>query len=144
MESPDEILRLPGRTPRARHRQHYSVIASKEFRQLDRIIKEFLPFSVTVRPQYFSGSSQVFAFLLIHPAGHIIIKFPPPSSSTAASEGSHSTPRWKSSFRMQSLNQVHCRSDQPCGVLVARDALFLCCRGFAQDLKDAGKACSEL
>jgi hypothetical protein len=60
---------------------------------LDWIIKEFLRFSVTVRPQYFSGSSQVFAFFLVRPAGHIIIKVPPPSSSTAASQGSHSTPR---------------------------------------------------
>ena len=95
MESLDEILRLPGRTPRARQRKHCSVIASKEFRQLDWITKEFLRFSVTVRPRYFSGSSQVFAFLLVHPAGHIIIKVPSPSSSTAASIGSHSTPRWK-------------------------------------------------
>jgi hypothetical protein len=54
MESPDEILQLPGRTPRARHRQHYSVIASKEFRQLDRIIKEFL------RVFFCDGSSSIF------------------------------------------------------------------------------------
>jgi hypothetical protein len=154
MESPDEILRLPGKTPRARQRKHCSVIASKKFRQLDWIMKEFLRFSVTVRASIFLGKLTGLHLLTCTPSrphhhkshsSMIHLRAPPRAKDHIAYQGGSQAFGCKALLKHQSsLTKSILDSDQSCGVLVARDALFLCCRGFAQDLKGAGKACSEL
>jgi hypothetical protein len=98
-------------------------------------------------------NTQVSSCLLIHPPGHNGTNVKSPSS-TAASEGSLSTPRWKSSIAIESfaLSLVLLRASPSSWFVSSQSALstvasdcwsrtFPLLRRIRKDAKDAGKAC---
>lgn len=98
-------------------------------------------------------NTRVSGFLLIHPPGHDGTNVKSPSS-TAASEGSISMPRWKSSITTKSfaLSPVLLRANPSSWFVSSQSALsavasdcwsrtFPLLRRIRKDAKDAGKAC---